>query len=125
MKKITVSLLASSIMLSSCATVFTGTKDKLSFTSEPAGAHVFYKDLEKCVTPCETEIQRLMSKQVVVMKKEGFKDQEVLLKSKFNPITLINIAVGGIIGMGIDMATGSFMKKDQKEYNAVLEQVPN
>lgn len=125
MKKFYLSALCASFLLTSCATVFTGADDMLAFKSEPDGAKVFYKDVEKCTTPCETKINRSMSKQSVVFKKEGYQDQEVQLVSKFNPITLINIAAGGIIGMGIDMATGAFMKKDQKEYQATLQTASN
>jgi len=105
----------------SCATIFTGTKDSISFTSTPEGAKVFHKGVEKCVTPCTAEISRGLSKQTVTFEKEGFADKEVKLTKTFNPVTLVNILLGGAIGVGIDAATGSLTKYSPKVYTVELE----
>ncbi|MDQ0781076.1 PEGA domain-containing protein [Chryseobacterium sp. W4I1] len=105
----------------SCATIFTGTKDSISFTSTPEGAKVFHKGVEKCVTPCTAEISRGLSKQTVTFEKEGFADKEVKLTKTFNPVTLVNILLGGAIGVGIDAATGSLTKYSPKAYTVELE----
>ncbi|MDQ0594566.1 hypothetical protein QFZ37_002935 [Chryseobacterium ginsenosidimutans] len=62
--KISIAVL-SAILLSttSCATIITGTKDKITFNSTPEGAKVFHKGIEKCTTPCTAEISRSLSKQ--------------------------------------------------------------
>lgn len=116
-------LLSFAIFLSftSCASMFTGTKDKISFTSQPEGAKVFHKGVEKCVTPCTAEIKRSLAKQVVVFEKEGYANKEVKLTKTFNPVTLLNILVGGAIGIGIDAATGSLTKYSPKAYTVELE----
>lgn len=105
----------------SCATIITGTKDKITFNSTPEGAKVFHKGIEKCTTPCTAEIPRSLSKQMVTFQKEGFNDKEVKLTKKFNPVTLVNILLGGAIGVGIDAATGSLTKYSPKEYQVELE----
>jgi hypothetical protein len=116
-------ILLSSFVLSatSCASIFTGTKDKISFTSQPEGAKVMHKGVEKCVTPCTSEIHRSLGKQVVVFEKEGFTSKEVKLTKTFNPVTLLNILLGGAIGVGIDAATGSLTKYSPKAYTVELE----
>lgn len=123
MKKMLSILIMSGITLSttSCATIITGTKDKISFTSTPEGAKVFHKGIEKCITPCTAEIPRSLSKQMVTFEKEGYNNKEVKLVKKFNPVTLVNILIGGAIGAGIDAATGSLTKYSPKEYKVELQ----
>lgn len=106
----------------SCASIITGTKDKITFNSTPEGAKVIHKGIEKCTTPCTAEIPRSLSKQMVTFEKEGYNSKEVKLTKTFNPVTLLNILLGGAIGVGIDAATGSLTKYSPKEYKVELEQ---
>ncbi|AZB07817.1 PEGA domain-containing protein [Chryseobacterium sp. G0162] len=117
-------LLGIALSTTSCATIFTGTNDKISFNSTPEGATVFHKGIEKCVTPCTTKIPRSLSKQMVTFEKEGFNNQEVKLDKNFNAVTLLNILFGGAIGVGIDAATGSLTKYSTKKYDVELEAKP-
>ncbi|WP_027386042.1 PEGA domain-containing protein [Chryseobacterium gregarium] len=114
-------LLSITLSATSCATIFTGTKDKITFNSTPEGAKVMHKGVEKCTTPCTAEIPRSLSKQMVTFEKEGFNNKEVKLTKTFNPVTLLNILLGGAIGVGIDAATGSLTKYSPKEYKVELE----
>lgn len=114
-------LLGIALSTTSCATIFTGTKDKISFNSTPEGAKVFHKGIEKCTTPCTAEIHRSLAKQTVTFEKEGFVNKEVKLTKTFNPVTLINIILGGAIGVGVDAATGSLTKYSPKQYTVELE----
>ncbi|WP_294312742.1 PEGA domain-containing protein [uncultured Chryseobacterium sp.] len=114
-------LLGITLSVTSCATIITGTKDKITFNSTPEGAKVIHRGIEKCTTPCTAEIPRSLSKQMVTFEKEGFSNKEVKLTKTFNPVTLVNILLGGIIGIGIDTATGSLTKYSPKEYKVELE----
>ncbi|SHE48517.1 PEGA domain-containing protein [Chryseobacterium takakiae] len=121
--KLSVVLLAGiALSVTSCASILTGTKDKITFNSTPEGAKVFHKGIEKCTTPCTAEIPRSLSKQMVTFEKEGFTTKEVKLTKTFNPVTLVNILLGGAIGVGIDAATGSLTKYSPKEYKVELDQ---
>jgi len=120
--KLSIALLAGiALSATSCATIITGTKDKINFNSTPEGAKVFHKGIEKCTTPCTAEIPRSLSKQMVTLQKEGFNYKEVKLAKKFNPVTLVNILLGGAIGVGIDATTGSLTKYSPKAYQVELE----
>jgi len=123
MKRTLSIVLGLSIVLSttSCATIFTGTKDSITFTTTPEGAKVIHKGVEKCLTPCTAEIPRGLGKQMVMFQKEGFETKEVKLTKTFNPVTLLNILLGGAIGVGIDAATGSLTKYSPKNYTVDLE----
>lgn len=123
MKRTLSIVLGISIVLSttSCATIFTGTKDSITFTTTPEGAKVIHQGVEKCLTPCTAEIPRGLGKQMVMFQKEGFETKEVKLTKTFNPVTLLNILLGGAIGVGIDAATGSLTKYSPKSYTVDLE----
>ncbi|MBV8325231.1 PEGA domain-containing protein [Chryseobacterium sp.] len=114
-------LLGIGLSTTSCASMFTGTQDSISFSSTPEGATVFHKGIEKCTTPCTVKIPRSLSKQTVSFEKEGFNNKEVKLTKNFNAVTLLNILFGGAIGVGIDAATGSLTKYSPKEYKVELE----
>ena len=58
---------------------------------------------------------------MVMFQKEGFETKEVKLTKTFNPVTLLNILLGGAIGVGIDAATGSLTKYSPKNYTVDLE----
>jgi len=121
-KKITILLsLSIALFTTSCASIITGTKDKIAFSSTPEGAKVFHKGVEKCTTPCTAEIPRSLGKQTVTFAKEGFNSKEVKLTKNFNAVSLVNLLIGGVIGIGIDAATGSLTKYSPKAYTVELE----
>ncbi|MBA5247233.1 hypothetical protein H1R16_06800 [Marnyiella aurantia] len=105
----------------SCATILTGTSDDVSFKSEPAGATVFVKNIEKCQTPCIVSVQRTLSKSTAEIKLDGYQDQSVKLEKTFNPVSLVNILIGGAIGVAVDAATGSLTKYQKKTYEVKME----
>ena len=117
---LSLALLVGALSLSSCATIFTGTKDSITFDSTPEGAKVIQKGIEKCITPCTIDVPRSLSKQMVEIKKEGYEVKELKLEKNFNAISLVNILFGGIIGFGIDLGTGAFVKYDQKSHHVEL-----
>jgi len=113
-------IMVASLSMTSCATIFTGSKDSITFNSQPEGAKVVFQGTEKCVTPCTAEFQRSLGKRFVEIKKEGYETKELKLEKSFNPVTLLNLLFGGIIGFGIDLGTGAFVKYDPKVYNTEL-----
>lgn len=82
---------------------------------------MFHKGVEKCTTPCTAEIPRSLGKQTVTFAKEGFNSKEVKLTKNFNAVSLVNLLIGGVIGIGIDAATGSLTKYSPKAYTVELE----
>jgi len=105
--------------VTSCATIFTGSKDTISFDSKPQGAKVFIDGLEVCKTPCTTQVKRSLSEKLAEIKLDGYETRVITLDRKFNAVSIINL--GSLIGWGIDAATGSIMKYDKKGYDIELE----
>jgi hypothetical protein len=74
------------LLSSSCATIFNGSKQRVMFTSNPAGAEVFVngKTTGK-FTPCTVNVRRKVkagpnnrqNEQYYVLKKEGYHDYEI------------------------------------------------
>ncbi|MDV4043684.1 hypothetical protein CMT37_12755 [Elizabethkingia anophelis] len=120
MKQISTLLCLSILTFSvtSCATVFTGTTDSITVTSKPDRAIVYDRGLEKCTTPCTFKMGRSLSDKTIEIRKEGYETKTIGLDRKFNAVSIINLF--GLIGWGVDAATGSLMKYDTKGYNVEL-----
>lgn len=121
MKKIIILFSATvlSISLTSCATVFTGTSDRITFNSTPEGAKVLDRGIEKCTTPCSQKFSRSLNEKTIEIKKEGYQSKMIELDTKFNAVSVLNFF--NLLFWGVDAATGSIKKYDTKVYNVELE----
>ena len=117
--KLFILAIASTFLMTSCATIFTGTKDTIRFDSNPQGAKVYIDGLEVCKTPCTTLVKRSLSEKLAEIKLDGYETRVITLDRKFNAVSIINLT--SLIGWGIDAATGSLMKYDKKGYDIELE----
>jgi hypothetical protein len=117
--KIIVALITTTLTLSSCATIFTGTKDDIKFNSTPQGAMIYMDGLEVCKTPCTASIKRSLMDENFEIKLDGYETRVITLDRELNLVSIINL--GNILFWGIDAATGSMMKYDKKGYNIKLD----
>ena len=108
-----------SFSMFSCATIFTGTKDRIYFDSEPQGAKVIIDGIDVCKTPCNTKVKRGFSDKTVEFKLDGYTTRIVTLDKTFNVVSVLNLF--DPFGWAIDAITGSIMKYDRKSYNIELE----
>ena len=109
-----------SILLSGCATLFTGTKDTLTIESEPPGAKVYIDGIEYGVTPATIVLSRPgFSGKMVTLKLKGYKPVSFVLQKEFNSVAILNL--GSILGWLIDIGTGSIYKYSPKYYKFTLE----
>lgn len=81
-RKIGVSLCAVYLM-SSCATIVSGSKQVVKFYSTPSAATVIIDGVERGKTSFETKLKRA-EEHTVVIKLEGFKTYDTKLTRKFN-----------------------------------------
>lgn len=112
-------VIALTFLMTSCATIFTGTKDLIHFDSNPQGAKVYLDGLEVCKTPCTTLVKRSLSEKLVEIKLDGYETRVITLYRKFNSVSIITL--GCLLGWGIDAAIGAIMKYDRKGYDIELE----
>lgn len=127
MKKIVVpALILSALALSSCATVFCGSRAKVTFDSdieERATLYIDGRKYQSVTFPYTVKIPRGFDETVVKVVAEGYEDQTIYVDKKFNPISIINLPF--LLGWGIDAATGAIMKPDYKYYNIDFVRKPN
>lgn len=93
------------IMLTSCATIMSGSGRAVPIDSVPPGTTVSYRGANVGVTPC-TVMMRARSSQLTLVQ-PGFHDQVVDVGTTFNGWFLGNILLGGLPGMLIDLLSGA------------------
>lgn len=111
-------IIAIALTLGGCSTVTRGTTNKITFESNPGGARVQTTAGNACSeTPCIIEVPRKTTF-VAKFSKAGYQDQSVPVNTRLAGAGAAgfagNVLVGGVIGMGVDAATG-----------ATLEHYPN
>jgi hypothetical protein len=120
MKNRSIVLLAATLLfMTSCATLFSGTKDRITFNSSPSGAMIYIDGVEQCRTPCSIEVKRSINDTDVEFKLDGYDTRLITLSKEFNVVSIINL--GNLLGWGIDALSGAVMKYDRKTYDITLE----
>lgn len=104
---------------SSCATLFTGTSDTISFNTNPEGAVVYIDGLEVCTTPCTVPVKRSLTDEMAEFRLDGYKTRVITLDREFNVVSILNFA--GLLGWAVDAATGAIFKYGRKSYDLNLE----
>jgi hypothetical protein len=113
----TIIVILSAFALCGCATITRGTTSTVGFDSKPSGAEVRLTGGLACVTPCSLAVKR-NEEFVASFTKAGYIGQQVEVKTQLAGSGAAgfagNVVAGGVIGMGVDVATG-----------AALEHTPN
>ena len=97
--------LCSSLLMTSCATVFCGSKAKVTFDSDIAEKATLTIDGRKYTNVDET---------VVKAESPAYTTETVIINKSFNAVSVINLL--NILGWGIDAATGAMTKPEFKFY---------
>ena len=104
-----------------CATIVSGTTQKISVTTQPSGAVAKVDNNQSSNTPAVFTLERKNDHTIEVMK-EGYKTTRVIIQRTFNGAAAGNLLIGGIVGGAIDMASGSSNKLIPERVDLVLEQ---
>lgn len=106
-------IVALSVMLGGCASVTRGTTENISISSTPSGVEAVVSGLEvptTCTTPCAVVAKR-SADITITFEKEGYQSQTVQLTKEVSGTGAAgfagNLLAGGLIGMGVDAATGA------------------
>ena len=106
-------IVALSVMLGGCASVTRGTTENISISSTPSGVEAVVSGLEvptTCTTPCAIVAKR-SADITITFEKEGYQSQTVQLTKEVSGTGAAgfagNLLAGGLIGMGVDAATGA------------------
>jgi hypothetical protein len=104
-------LVLSGVALSGCATIIEGTTQSISVTTPPAsGAQCTLTSSEGTwfvTTPGSVTVHKTKNDIAATCKKDGYQDANATIPSHFNGATVGNVLAGGIIGIGVDAASGA------------------
>ncbi len=115
-------LVLSSAMLTSCATIFSGSKSRVTLYSNIEKADKLSIDglhYSNITFPYVTKVKRGFTPTLVRAEQEGYTPLVLEIDKSFNPVAILNLT--DILGWGIDAATGAMMKPEYKGYDLNFE----
>lgn len=121
MKNVLALLLGVTVILSTgCASVVSGTDQKLTFNSEPEEATVTVSGRVLGKTPLTVPVDR-GSNQSITFEKEGYKTYTAQLSTTTNPWFFGNIVLGGLVGSTTDGVSGAIHEFSPDQYFITLK----
>ena len=108
-------------ILSNCATISEDDHQAVTFTSEPSGAEILINSIPRGKTPLTTFVKKKRGDTIIEVNKFGFETETFVLDKSFSGKTFGNIIFGGLglVGMGVDVATGK-AKKYENSVHIIL-----
>lgn len=113
--KTAIAAIAIALSLSSCATIFSGTKCKVKITDgTPVGAKVYVNGNYEGTAPCKVKVSKngLKNSQTVIeLRADGYASQKITLTRKLKVGSIVgNLLCSFGIGIVIDVLTGAIYK---------------
>lgn len=115
-------LLGAALLLQGCATIFTGTKDTLTFSANVPGVRLSIDGQYKGELPLTLVQSRNFvggEQFMAKFEREGYQTQEFKLKREFNAVAILDIT-SILTSGGIDVLTGALMKFSPKDYQVQM-----
>jgi len=109
-----------SLLFHGCATIFKGSTDTVSYSSDPSGAKVYVNGSLMGTTPFQLELKSNQS-YTIEFRKEGYQNKTVILNNSVGGGWIVLDVIFGLIPVIVDAATGNWYSLDQKHVNAALE----
>ena len=112
-----ITLICAGLLMSSCATIFCGSKTKVTFDGEISEKATLTIDGMKHTNvtfPYTTKIRRSFDETVVKIESPNYTAEPIIINKSFNAVSVINLL--NILGWGIDAATGAMTKPEFKFY---------
>lgn len=120
--KIAVSLIATlalALGVAACASIMSGTGQKLNIASEPPGAVVLVDGSAVGNTPVVTKLSR-NERHTITVRLDGYQPFELKTTRHMNGWLIGNVVFGGPLGIIIDVVDGAAYKLTPKEIAAQL-----
>ena len=109
--------------LSSCSSIFCGSKAQVTFESNIDEAATLTIDGQKyhnVTFPYTTKVRRGFDETIVKVEAPSYNTETIVINKNFNAVSIINLL--DVLGWGIDAATGAITKPEQKFYQ--IEMTP-
>jgi hypothetical protein len=117
MRKLQIIAASLLLLLTSCASILTGSSRAVLFESNPSGATVMVNGMEQGTTPTTIKVE---AEDRVDFRLDNYRERVVVMDSDFNLVAIINGF--SIIGWGIDALTGSLKRVNTKYVKVDLEE---
>lgn len=108
--RILATMIACTLLCSGCATIVRGTTQTWSVQTDPAGATVKLSSGEQCTSPCSI-LKHRTDQFSVTIDKAGYDQSLTYVMSSMKTGGAVGIAgnvlIGGLIGIGVDAASGA------------------
>lgn len=119
-----ITALAFLLSVAGCCTIVSGRNQNLPVITTPSGARVIVNGVQQ-QSPCTLVLDRKQPLYQVRVEKEGYEPTEITLRKGVNGWIWGNLLLGGIIGLIIDITTGSVNKftPTELEINMVQKQL--
>jgi hypothetical protein len=124
MRFVWVCVVAAGAVVAGCATVTRGTTSQVQITSDPPQAEARTSMGHTCVTPCTLQFGR-RDEFVVTITKAGYHTEEVKVTTQVAGAGVAGLAgnaiLGGVIGAGVDVASGATLEHCPNPVSVVLQ----
>lgn len=121
-------LVGSVLLVQGCATITRGTTEVLVIETTPSGADVSLSNGLRCFTPCALEVKR-KANLVLDITKAGYEPARLNVLSEVAGAGAAgmagNVILGGVIGAGVDAATGATKRLVPNPVRVTLNPVGN
>lgn len=97
------------LLLIGCATIVSGRSQKVAIATTPSEAVITINGMVQ-KSPCVFTLDRTIPMYQIKIEKEGYKTVEISLRRGVNGWIFGNILFGGLIGIAIDICSGSANK---------------
>jgi hypothetical protein len=120
-------MLLGSAAFTGCATITRGTTEQLTVVSDPSGASVRLSNGFTGITPATFTLPR-KGNVIVTVSKEGYDSIDVPVSASLSGAGTAgfvgNALIGGIIGGGVDIATGATLSHTPNPVSVTLRRKP-
>ena len=123
MKKILLIAILSSFLLSGCSTIMNGTSHSLTVNSSVQRAKVYVNEIYKGETPISLDLPTDEKTYTIKIEADGYIPYIEVLQRKASGWVWGNIFLGGLIGLGVDMATGGLYVYEKDNVTGNLTKV--
>lgn len=111
------------LSVSGCASIFMGTEETITVTSEPPGARIYVNGFGHGYTPNTFSVPRKRDLTLELVLFGYERSTTTIVSEHAADATALSILAGGAIGYGFDVATGADKKLASNEIHVVLTPV--
>lgn len=116
------SILVLAMVFSGCATIIDGSSQPVTFNSSPNGARIYANGMELGTTPLTMPVKRSKTT-MILAKKNGYEDQQLVLQTKINSWFWGNILLG-LYSSTTDYVSDAMIEYSPNMYYITLNPIP-